>query len=119
MARTPARPAARAVAAAPAEPHCPRNDDCQREQARALARLAEVAEAFHVEFHELKPTLHAIGEIAGKWLKFCAFIRKWVPKLWWLPLLIGPLIGKGSNEVADALFRAVTAYLTMQAGGGA
>ena len=115
MTRTPVRRGA--AAPVPAE-HCPRNDDCQREQARALARLADVAEAAQLDFHELKPILKDIGEIAGKWLRFCAFLRKWFPKLWvFLPLLAGVLF-KGGSEATDALMQAVTAWLTMQTGGG-
>ena len=113
------KPSARQPAAAPVPAeHCPRNDDCQREQARALTRIADVGEAMLAYAAAHKETFEAVGEIAKKWLKFCAFIRKWVPKLWWLPLLIGPLIGKGSDELADGLIRAATAWLTMQTGGG-
>lgn len=113
MSRLPAR-----VERPKASPYCPEND-CQREQAQALTRLAATAEAALAEFDNLKPTLQAIGEIAGKWLRFCAFLRKWFPRLWvFIPLLAGMLF-KGSSEATDALIQAVTAYLTMQAGGGA
>lgn len=112
-------PAPRRAASAPpavTEPHCPRNDDCDRDRARATAQLAAVAEAFLLEFHELKPTLHAVGEIAGKWLRFCAFLRKWFPRLWvFLPLIAGALF-KGSSEATDALIQAVTLFLQSQTG---
>lgn len=109
----------RAAAPAPElDPACPRNDECQREQARALSRLADVAEAAHAELLMLKPTLEALGEIAGKWLRFCLFVRKWFPRLWvFLPILAGVLF-RGGNEATDALIRAATAWLTLQTGGG-
>lgn len=88
---------------------CPRHDDCQREQARALTRLADTAEAFQAEFHELKPTLQAMGDILTKWLLFCAFVRKWFPKVgWWLLPIAVTLLSKGSSEAVDALIQAAT-----------
>lgn len=100
---------------------CPRNDDCQREQARALARLADVAEAFHLEFHEIKPLIQNLGEIAGKWLRFCLFVRKWFPRVgWWLLPIAVTLLSKGSSEAVDALISALTvAAQAYVAGGGA
>lgn len=98
------------------KPYCPEND-CQREQARALTRLADVSEAALAEFEQLKPTLHSIGEVVGKWLRFCAFMRKWFPRVgWWLIPLAMTVVTRGGSEATDALIQAVTAYLQMQAG---
>lgn len=111
MARTPAR------APAPALPaHCPDND-CGRQQAEALTRLATVSEEALVHLIELKPHLEAMGEVVEKWLGFCAFVRKWFPRVgWWLLPILVTLLTKGSSEAMDALVKAATAWLQMQAG---
>lgn len=117
MSRTPAR---RASSAAPpaAEPYCPSND-CHRQQAEAMQRIAAVIEAAQIDFHELKPMLKDIGEIAGKWLKFCAFVRRWFPRVgWWLLPIAVTLLTKGSSEAVDALVQAATQALTTYAAGG-
>lgn len=111
----------RGPARRPAAPlsHCPDND-CQREQAQALTRIAAVIEAAQADFHELKPILQNIGEIAGKWLRFCAFVRKWFPKVgWWLLPIVITALSKGSSEAMDQLIHALTVFLQTQAGGGA
>lgn len=115
------RSPARRSTAAPARPpvHCPDND-CQREQAQALSRIAAVIEAAQADFHELKPILVNLGEIAGKWLRFCAFVRKWFPKVgWWLLPIVITALSKGSSEAMDQLIHALTVFLQTQAGGGA
>lgn len=120
MSRTPAR---RASSAAPpaqdVEPRCPRNDDCERRRAQAMERIAAVVEAAHLDLNELKPMLKDIGEIAGKWLRFCAFVRKWFPRVgWWLLPIAVTLLTKGSSEAVDALVQAATQALTTYAAGG-
>jgi hypothetical protein len=100
-----------------ARPHCPDND-CQRQQAEALSRIAEVGEKTLQELQELKPHLEAFGDVAARWLRFCAFIRKWFPKLWWLALPAATFLTKGSSEAADALLSALTLFLQAHTGGG-
>ena len=114
MSRPPSR--TRAAAAAPA--HCPPND-CGQQQAEALARLATVSEEALSHFLELKPHLEAVGEIVRKWLGFCAFVRKWFPRVgWWLLPIIATLLTKGSSEAVDALVQAATVALQAAADGG-
>ena len=109
-------PARRAVA----DTHCPRNDDCQQAQAEALTRLADHADRLFNEDGAAMKALTDLGEIAGKWLHFCAFVRKWFPKVgWWLLPIAATLLTKGSSEAVDALIQAATAALLAQNGGGA
>ncbi|MBO9502506.1 hypothetical protein [Brevundimonas sp. A19_0] len=113
--RPPARPAA-------PPPGCTEND-CGRMQAQALTRIADHADRLfgHPDDPEPSPGMKALtdlGEIAGKWLNFCHFMRKWFPKVgWWLIPLVLTVIFNGGSELSDALVRALTAYLQMQTGG--
>lgn len=119
MSRAPTRAPARSPrgAAQAAAPHCPEND-CQRDQARALTRLADVGEAMHAELLNLKPTIETLGEIAGKWLRFCAFVRKWFPRVgWWLLPIAATVLSKGSSQAVDALIQAATLALQSYAAG--
>lgn len=63
--------------------------------------------------------LITIGEIGGKWLRFCAFVRKWFPRVgWWLVPILITLLTKGSSEAWDALGEALTVALRNYAGSG-
>lgn len=84
-----------------------------------MTRLADTAEAFQAEFHQLKPLLENIGEIAGKWLRFCLFVRKWFPRVgWWLLPIAVTLLSKGSSEAVDALIEAATVAMQAYVAGG-
>jgi hypothetical protein len=102
----------------PPEPFCPRNDDCQRSQAEALTRLADHADSLFDEKGAAMMALKDLGEIAGKWLRFCAFVRKWFPMVgWWLLPIVATLLSKGSSEALDALIQAATMALQGYAAG--
>lgn len=112
------RPPARNTSSRPSAPaHCAEND-CKREQAQAMSRLADVGEGMLIHFLEMKPTIEAMGEIIGKWLRFCQFVRKWFPRVgWWLLPIAVTLVTKGSSEAVDALIQAATTALLAQQGG--
>lgn len=119
MSRAPVRTPARA------RPHCAEND-CQRTAAEATTRLADhmdhlfgVPGAPEDEQGEAMRALKTIGQIAGMWLRACAFVRKWFPRVgWWLVPIAGTLLTKGSSEAADQLIAALTAFLQSQTGAG-
>lgn len=98
--------------------HCPDND-CQRQQAEALTRLADHFDhlfgapgADPEDRGEAMKALVTIGEIGGKWLSFCGFVRKWFPRVgWWLLPILATLLTKGSSEAMDALIQAATTAL--------
>lgn len=118
-------PAARARADQSRPLHCPDND-CQRQQAEALTRLADHLDhlfgqpgADPEDQGEAMKALVTLGEIGGKWLRFCAFVRKWFPRVgWWLLPILVTLLTKGSSEAMDALIKALTAWATTAAGAG-
>jgi hypothetical protein len=119
----------RAPAAKPVRPssrqHCLEND-CQRQQAQALTRLADhfdhlfgLPGAEPDDQGEAMKALITIGEIGGKWLRFCAFVRKWFPRVgWWLLPILATLLTKGSSEAVDALVKAATLALQNYAATG-
>lgn len=122
MSRSPARPR---VVPTTRAPHCPEND-CGQQQADALKRLAEHLDhlfgppgAAPEDQGEAMKALITIGEIGGKWLRFCAFLRKWFPRVgWWLLPILATLLTKGSSEAVDALIAAATTALQSYAAGG-
>jgi hypothetical protein len=67
---------------------CPRNDDCHRQMAEAQTRLADHFDhlfgppgADPEEQGEAMKVLVILGQIGGKWLQFCVFLRKRGPWL--------------------------------------
>lgn len=108
-----ARPSA---PAAPMQSGCTDND-CGQRQARAMEQIADSLAGLHAFAERAEPHLKTFAEIGGKWLRFCQFIRRWVPKLWWLPLILAGALPNVGSELSNALISALTAYLQMQTGG--
>ncbi|MFN4288901.1 MAG: hypothetical protein ACK4E3_10455 [Brevundimonas sp.] len=110
----PARRAAAQPAASPA-PQTPRcaDNDCQREQAAAMTAIAAELANIRTGLEAIKPYLETAGEVAGKWLRFCAFLRTWFPRVgWWLlPIMFG-LLTSGGGELGAAMARFLTHVLT-------
>lgn len=119
-ARAKAKPAAAAIIVP-----CPRNEDCDRKAADSLARLADHFDnlfgppgAEAEDRGEAMKALSNIGEVAGKWLRFCAFTRVWFPRVgWWLLPIVVTLLSKGTAAGWDAFVAALNA-LPGVAGGG-
>ena len=112
------RPASRRT---PAD-HCPRNDDCHRQMAEAQTRLADHFDhlfgppgADPEEQGEAMKVLVTLGQIGGKWLQFCVFLRKRGPWLLASAPLIASVVGAVIPELGP-LARAVATALVAPAG---
>lgn len=118
MSRAPVR----RPAAAPIEPTtCPRNDECQREMARAASRIADAMEAGLAEYDAMKPQLKAVGAVFERWEKMCVWVRAKTPKHgWWLLIVLWGFTNLGSPELKAALneWMAVLIRQAMAGGGG-
>lgn len=100
MSRAPAR---RPAAAAPAEPHCPRNDDCQMRSTVALESIAAGLE-------QAMPAIKAAGQVFGRWESMCVWVRAKTPKHgWWLLLALWVF----SNFVSPELKTAINEWMAV------
>lgn len=99
-----------------------RNDACPDQTAlerigAALERQAEAVEAVTAQLKSIAPAMRAGRIWLVRFERFCRFLRRWLPRLFWLLPVAWAVVGRGGSEVADALMRAALAYLEMQTGG--
>ncbi len=94
----------------PTQPHCTEND-CQRQQAEALTRIADALES-------LAPAANTVHDLAARLEKLCVFLRKKGPWLLASAPLIASIVGAVIPELAPWA-RAVASALAAQAIPGA
>lgn len=113
---------------APADPRCPRNDDCQRQAAEAQTRIADHLDALFgppgggpEQEGWLTKVLKAIGAVFARWESMCVWVRAKTPKHgWWLLIVVWAFTNLGSPELKAAINEwAAVMIRQMAAGGGA
>lgn len=108
MSRAPNR--ASSATPSPRGAYCPKND-CQREQAEALARIADALES-------LAPAANTVHELADRLERLCVFLRKKGPWLLASAPVIASIVGAVIPELGPTV-RAIAAALVASAVPGA